>query len=52
MASNNKYIQNGKFTEDFDSLVTQSIETWKVPGLSIAVIQEEETCAKVCSTLF
>ena len=52
MASNNKYIQNGKFTEAFDSLVTQSIETWKVPGLSIAVIQDGEVCAKVCSAFF
>jgi hypothetical protein len=52
MASTNRYIQNGKFTEAFDSLVTQSIETWKVPGLSIAVVQDEEVCAKVCSALF
>ncbi|PMD51959.1 uncharacterized protein K444DRAFT_669634 [Hyaloscypha bicolor E] len=41
-----KHILDGQFTATFDSLVTESIDSWKVPGLSIAVIQDDEVCAK------
>jgi hypothetical protein len=47
MAGIEKYIKDGEFTAAFDCLVAESIERWKVPGLSIAVIQDEEVCAKV-----
>jgi hypothetical protein len=42
-----KYIKDGQFTPAFDVLVTKSMESWNVPGLSIAVIQDHEICAKV-----
>ncbi|KAE9381528.1 beta-lactamase family protein [Stipitochalara longipes BDJ] len=46
MERNGKYIKDGQFTPAFDSLVTDSMESWHVPGFSIAVIQDEEVCAK------
>jgi hypothetical protein len=52
MDRSDKYIQNGQFTATFDSLVTESIDSWKVPGLSIAVIQDDEVCAKVHRIFF
>jgi hypothetical protein len=47
MARSDKYIKDGQFTGAFDYLVTESMGSWKVPGLSVAAIQDEEVCAKV-----
>lgn len=52
MDKSDKHILDGQFTATFDSLVTESIDSWKVPGLSIAVIQDDEVCAKVRRILF
>jgi len=48
MEGSNKYIKDGQFTPAFDSLVTESMESWHVPGFSLAVIQDDQICAKVC----
>ena len=50
MAKSNKYIKDGQFTPVFDRLVTESMESWHVPGFSIAVIQDDQVCAKVCKS--
>jgi hypothetical protein len=50
MERSDKYVKDCQFTAAFDTLVTESIEAWKVPGLSIAVIQDNEVCAKVSLT--
>jgi hypothetical protein len=52
MQSSDKYIKGGQFTPAFDTLVTESMENWHVPGFSVAVIQDEEVCAKVCTSSF
>ena len=40
--------QNGSpFTKDFDALVEELLEEWHVPGIAIAVVDEDETCSKV-----
>jgi hypothetical protein len=36
---------------DFDQVVLQVIKEWKVPGLSIAVVKDEEIAPKVVSCL-
>jgi hypothetical protein len=41
------YMRDGKFTPEFDELVKEKFERWHVPGMSIAVIQDDEVCAKV-----
>lgn len=35
------------FDEEFDELVRTELEKWKVPGLSIAIVQGSEISAKV-----
>lgn len=35
------------FDEEFDTLVKAELEKWKVPGLSIAIIQGSQISAKV-----
>jgi hypothetical protein len=35
------------FDDDFDVLVKEELEKWKVPGLSIAIIQNSEVYSKV-----
>jgi hypothetical protein len=47
MEKRDKLIKDGQFTSAFDSLVSESIDRWKVPGLSIAVIHNNAICAKV-----
>ncbi len=46
---NNKksYMRDGKFTPEFDELAKERLERWHVPGMSIAVIEDDEVCAKV-----
>jgi hypothetical protein len=48
MERSDRYIKDGKFTAAFDSLVTESMARWKVPGLSIAVVYDEDVYAKAC----
>lgn len=46
--SNGKfYMRDGKFTPGFDELVKERLERWHVPGMSIAVIQDDEVTSKV-----
>jgi hypothetical protein len=52
MDRSDKYSLDGQITATLDSLVTESIDSWKVPGLSIAVIQDDEVCAKVRRIFF
>jgi CubicO group peptidase (beta-lactamase class C family) len=40
---------NGPLDARFDQLVTDTLQRWNVPGLSIAVVDEEKTWAKVRS---
>jgi hypothetical protein len=35
------------FDPDFDALVSKLLNEWKVPGLSIAVIHEDQNYSKV-----
>ncbi|KAH7364466.1 putative penicillin-binding protein [Rhexocercosporidium sp. MPI-PUGE-AT-0058] len=39
-------IRDGSFTPEFDELVAKSLRRWKAPGLSIAVISNDEVLAK------
>lgn len=45
--SGKRYMRDGKFTPEFDELVKEKLDRWHVPGMSIAVIQDDEVCAKV-----
>lgn len=45
--SRHSLIKDGKFTPGFDTLVAETIKRWNVPGLSIAVVEGDATCAKV-----
>jgi CubicO group peptidase (beta-lactamase class C family) len=36
-------------TKEFDNFATETLDSWKVPGLSIAVIDGNEVFAKVCT---
>lgn len=38
---------NSPFDEAFDTWVKDALEEWKVPGLSIAVVHNEDTFSKV-----
>lgn len=42
-----KFIVDNGFTSTFDALVSNTISRYKVPGLSIAVVNKDNTCAKV-----
>ncbi|CZR50889.1 uncharacterized protein PAC_00763 [Phialocephala subalpina] len=44
--SGKRYMRDGKFTPEFDELVKEKLDRWHVPGMSIAVIQDDEVCAK------
>ena len=39
------------FSHSFDELVSHNLDYWHVPGISIAVVDGNETYSKVCSTL-
>jgi hypothetical protein len=39
--------KNGPFNADFEKLVNETLELWYVPGISIAVIDGEDTWAQV-----
>jgi hypothetical protein len=39
--------KNGPFGEDFERLANETLERWKCPGLSIAVVDGDETWATV-----
>ena len=39
------------FTDSFDNLVSRKLDFWHVPGLSIAVVDGEETFSKVSFAL-
>ncbi|TVY83976.1 Protein flp [Lachnellula suecica] len=45
MSKASSFMQDGKFTPEFNTLVTETIERWNVPGFSIAVIDGDITCA-------
>lgn len=40
---------NGPFDEDFGRLANETLERWKCPGLSIAVVDGDDTWAAVSS---
>lgn len=44
--SNHRRPRN-PLTDEFDELVQEIMEEWKIPGLSIAVVDGNETYAKV-----
>jgi hypothetical protein len=46
-----RLIQDGHFPSAFDYLVTESMRSGKVHGLSIAVAQDEVVCTKAYRTL-
>lgn len=48
MAEMSSLVRDGSFTPEFDDLVSKTLRRWKVPGLSIAVINNDEVLAKVC----
>lgn len=39
--------EQSPFDEEFDTLVKEQLEKWKVPGLSIAIIHGPNTYTKV-----
>jgi hypothetical protein len=39
--------ENGPFDEDFERLANETLELWKCPGLSIAVVDGNDTWAAV-----
>ncbi|KUJ22570.1 penicillin-binding protein [Mollisia scopiformis] len=39
-------MRDGKFTPEFDAFVKEKLDKWHVPGMSIAVIQGDDVCAK------
>jgi hypothetical protein len=39
---------NNPLTEEFGELVKKTLYEWKVPGMSIAVVDGENTYMKVC----
>lgn len=47
MTESTNLIRDGSFTAAFDDLVSQTMRRWKVPGLSIAVIDNDTILAKV-----
>ncbi len=40
---------DGPLDKNFEKLVTETLELWHVPGVSIAVVDGENTYAKVSS---
>ncbi|KAL5320683.1 hypothetical protein ACEPPN_011493 [Leptodophora sp. 'Broadleaf-Isolate-01'] len=46
MAEMSSLVRDGSFTPEFDDLVSKTLRRWKVPGLSIAVINNDEVLAK------
>jgi len=40
-------MHNSPFTSAFDDLANAALDAWKVPGLSIAVVDGESTFSKV-----
>jgi len=43
--------ENGPFDEKFGQLANETLERWKCPGLSIAVVDGNDTWAAVCAGL-
>lgn len=41
--------KNGPFDEKFERLANETLERWKCPGLSIAVVDGNDTWAAVCA---
>lgn len=39
------------FTPDFDKLVTDTLDYWHTPGISVAVVAGDKTFSKVCSSM-
>lgn len=39
------------FTEEFAKFAKETLEEWKVPGVSIAVIDDEDVLTQVCLCL-
>jgi len=39
-------VHNTPFTSAFDNLANAALDTWKVPGISIAVVDGESTFSK------
>ena len=37
------------FTTDFDKLVAETLAHWHTPGVSIAVVDGDQTFSKVCA---
>ncbi|KAK0126158.1 hypothetical protein ONS95_007776 [Cadophora gregata] len=46
MARASSLIRHGSFTPEFDDLVSKTMRRWKVPGLSIAVIDNDTVLSK------
>ena len=44
--------KSSPFTAEFEELVNATLEVWKVPGLSIAVIDGDDVWSEVSSSLF
>lgn len=47
-SNKNRAAKNGPFDEGFEKLVSKTLESWKVPGLAIAVVDGDDTWAQVC----
>ena len=47
VALNTMTSNHGPLTLQFDELVRKNMEEWKVPGLSIAIVDGNQTWAKV-----
>lgn len=43
--------EQSPFDDEFDALVKEQLERWKVPGLSIAIIHGPNTYTKVISPI-
>ena len=44
--------QKSPFTSCFDELVSRNLGHWHVPGISITVVDGDETFSKVCPVLW
>ena len=40
------------FSHSFDELVSHNLDHWRVPGISVAVVDGNETYGKVCFSFF
>jgi hypothetical protein len=51
MLTSRTFQQDGKFTSEFDTLVTETIKRWNVPGISFAVIERDSAYTNVGTKL-